>query len=94
MFPRMGFNQSDRQKRSAVLRMTLAELAGFCLTVDCRTPGCRGERTYSVGDIAGLYGKDLTMAEALRRMRCACGSAPARASLVTWPPRKLKVDLI
>jgi len=86
-FP-MAANQSERQKRTAILRMTLAELSSFCLTVDCLTPQCKGERTYGIGEIAGVYGERQTMADALQKMRCSCGARPAAAWLDFWPPAR------
>ena len=34
-----------RAQRTAILASKLCKLDGFCLVVDCGTPGCRGERS-------------------------------------------------
>jgi len=40
-------------------------LTGFCLEVDCLTPGCRGKRVYSITAPAACYDGKAT-AQALR----------------------------
>jgi hypothetical protein len=50
----------------------LHQLTGFYLTVDCRSAGCGGERTFAISDLAGVY-KDRTVGEVLRLMRCSRG---------------------
>jgi hypothetical protein len=53
MFLRMAAaNASAREQRSAILASPLHQLTGFCLAVDCLTPGCRGERAFAIGDLA------------------------------------------
>ena len=58
----------------------LLELSGFCLVVDCLTPGCGGGAGRTVGDV-------------LRRMRCSggCGGRPGAAWLVTGPVLNTRV---
>ena len=63
----------------------LHELTGLYLAVDCRAPGCNGERRFAVAELANFYGKDRTVGEILRRMRCsgACGGRVEAAWLET-----------
>jgi hypothetical protein len=86
-------NASPRGQRSAILASPLHELTGFCLAVDCLAPDCGGERAYPVAQLAGFYGRDRTVAEVLRRMRCAggCGGRVAAASLTTGPLLNMRV---
>jgi hypothetical protein len=80
-------NASARGQRSAILASPLHELTGFYLAVDCAEPGCRGERTFAVAELAAFYKGERTVAEVLRRMRCSggCGGRVAAAWLVTGP---------
>jgi hypothetical protein len=81
-------NASARGQRAAIRASQLSELAGFCLVVDCLTPGCGGERTFAMSDRAGFYGAALTVGDVLRRMRCSAGwgGRPGAAWLVTGGP--------
>ena len=49
--------------------------------------GCRGERTYLVAELARAFGADVTVGEALRRMRCThgCGGRVLVAWIETGP---------
>ncbi len=78
-------NATSRGQRSAIMASKLGELEGFNLAIDCRTPGCRGERVYAVAGLSSFYGAKVTVAQALHRMRCReCGKKPPRAAwLVT-----------
>jgi hypothetical protein len=78
-------NASARGQRAAILASPLSELSGFCLAVDCLTPGCTGERTFAITDLATFYGGQRTVGDVLRRMRCAgvCGGRVGAAWLVT-----------
>ena len=78
-------NASARGQRVAILTSPLHELTGLYLAVDCRAPGCRGERRFAVAELANFYGKDRTVGEILRRMRCsgACGGRVEAAWLET-----------
>jgi hypothetical protein len=80
-------NASARGQRAAILASPLHELTGFCLAVDCLAPNCGGERTYAVASLAGFYGRDMTVGDVLRRMRCSvgCGGRVGAAWLVTGP---------
>jgi hypothetical protein len=79
-------NASARGQRTAILSSPLRELTGFCLAVDCLTPGCRGERVYSITALAACYDGKATVGDVLRMMRCAgCGKPVAAAWLVTGP---------
>lgn len=64
----------------------LHQLTGFYLTVDCRSSGCGGERTFAITDLASFY-KERTVADVLRLMRCsrACGGRVLAAWLETGP---------
>jgi hypothetical protein len=86
-------NASARGQRSAILASPLHELTGFCLAVDCLTSGCSGERSFAVSELASFYGRDRTVGEVLRRMRCsgACGGRVAAAWLVTGPVLSTRV---
>ncbi len=78
----------------AILGSALHELAGFYLSVDCLAPGCNGERSFAVAELASFYGQDRTVGQVLRRMRCSsgCGGRVGAAWLTTGPikrpPRK------
>jgi hypothetical protein len=88
MFPYMAAaNASARGQRVAILTSPLHELTGLYLAVDCRAPGCNGERRFAVAELANFYGKDRTAGEILRRMRCsgACGGRVEAAWLETGP---------
>jgi hypothetical protein len=73
-------NVSARGQRAAILASPLSDLTGFLLAVDCPAPGCGGERTYAVSDLAVFYGNACTVGDMLRRMRCSggCGGPVAR----------------
>jgi hypothetical protein len=66
-------NASPRAQRSAVLASPLHELTGFCPEVDCLAEGCRRDRMFAVSELASFYGRNRTVAEVLRRMRCSGG---------------------
>jgi hypothetical protein len=78
-------NASARAQRAAIFASPLHQLTGFCLAVDCVTPGCRGERAFAISDLANVYGRDRTVADVLGRMRCsgAFGRRVAAAWLAT-----------
>jgi hypothetical protein len=78
---------SARGQRAAILASPLHELTGFYLAVDCLAPRCNGERTFAVAELATFYGRDSTVGQVLRRMRCsgACGGRVGAAWLVTGP---------
>jgi hypothetical protein len=80
-------NASARGQRVAILASPLHELTGFYITVDCLAPGCNGERSFAIAELASFYGRDFTVGEVLRRMRCAgaCGGRVGAAWLVTGP---------
>jgi hypothetical protein len=80
-------NASARGQRTAILASPLHELTGFYLAVDCLAPRCNGERTFAVAELATFYGRDSTVGQVVRRMRCsgACGGRVGAAWLVTGP---------
>jgi hypothetical protein len=80
-------NASARGQRAAILASPLDELTGFYLAVDCLAPGCNGERSFAIAELASFYGQDSTIGQVLRRMRCSgsCGGRAAAAWLVTGP---------
>jgi hypothetical protein len=80
-------NASARAQRAAILASPLHELSGFYLAVDCLAPRCAGERTFAVAELASFYGRDSTVGQVLRRMRCSggCGGRVGAAWLVTVP---------
>jgi hypothetical protein len=86
-------NTTSRSQRTAIMSSKLGELEGFELHIDCRSPGCRGERAYAVLDLARYHGAGVTVAQALYRMRCRhCGRKPPRAAwIVTGPVLNKKV---
>ncbi len=54
---------SSPAQRTAILGSRLHGLDGFCLAVDCGTPRCRGEHTYALAELAGLFGRQRTVGE-------------------------------
>lgn len=62
VLPMGADNASVRGQPAAILASPLRELTGFCLAVDCLTPGCRGERAFAIGDLAKFYGPQRTVA--------------------------------
>jgi hypothetical protein len=80
-------NASARGQRAAILASPLHELSGFLLTVDCLGPDCRGERSFAITELASFYGRDRTVGQVLRHMRCsgACGGRVVVAWLATGP---------
>jgi hypothetical protein len=79
-------NLTTRRRRTIILATPLAELDGAALVIDCLTPGCAGERRVLVRDLAGVYGRQQTLAEALQRMRCtSCQGRAGAAWLVAGP---------
>jgi hypothetical protein len=86
-------NASARGQRAAILSSPLSEFRGFCLSVDCLAPECRGERTYSIAALAACYNKRWTVGDVLRRMRCAggCGRRVGAAWLITGPDLNTRV---
>jgi hypothetical protein len=80
-------NASARGQRVAILASPLHQLTGFCLAVDCLTLECRRNRIFAVTELAEFYGRQSTIAEVLRRMRCSdgCGGRVAAAWLVSGP---------
>jgi hypothetical protein len=86
-------NASARGQRTAILASPLHELSGFLLTVDCLGPACSRERSFAIADLANFYGRDRTVGQVLRRMRCsgACGGPVAAAWLETGPVLNARV---
>jgi hypothetical protein len=86
-------NASARGQRAAILASPLSELTGFCLAVDCLTPGCSGERTFAMAELASFYGGQTTVNEVLRRVRCSggCGCRVGAAWLITGPVLNTRV---
>jgi hypothetical protein len=82
-----------RGQRVAILASPLAEPTGFCLAVDCLTPGCSGERAFAMAELASFYGGQTTVGEVLRRMRCSggYGGRVGAAWLVTGPGLNTRV---
>ena len=78
-------NALARGQRAPILASPLHELTGFYLAVDCLAPRCNGERTFAVAELASFYGRNSTVKQVLRRMRCsgACGGRVGAAWLVT-----------
>jgi hypothetical protein len=68
-------NASARGQRAAIFASPLHELSGFLLTVDCLGPDCRRQRSFAIAELANFCGRDRTVGQVLRRMRCsgACG---------------------
>jgi hypothetical protein len=64
-------NASPRAQRSAIFTSPLYELAGFCLEVDCWAEGWRRDQMFAVSELASIYGRDRTVSDVLRRMRCS-----------------------
>lgn len=59
----------SRHARASRIRATpLREIGNMILIVDCS--GSCGRRSLTVREIAGVYGADQTLGDALRRMRC------------------------
>ena len=83
----MAASASARGQRAAILASPLHELTGFCLAVDCLASGCDGERTYAVASLASFYGRDMSVGDVLRRMRCSddCAGRVGAAWFVTGP---------
>lgn len=73
---------SPRKRRSAILATGLADLEGFAMVVDCLTADCAGARRVLIRDLAGVYGRQQTVAEALRRY--AAPAAGGRQVLRGW----------
>jgi hypothetical protein len=80
-------NASAREQRVAILANSLHELTDFYLAVDCLAPRCNGERSFAEAELATFYGRDTTVGQVLRRMRCsgASGGRVGAARLVTGP---------
>ena len=80
-------NASARGQRAAILPSSLHELTGFYLAVDCLALRCNGERSFAVAELATFYGRDTTVGQVLRRIRCSgeCGGRVGAAWLVTGP---------
>src|SRR5262249_43010037 len=76
---------APRSRRICDLASQLAELTGFCLAVDCLNPGCGGERTFGIEELASFYGAQIVVGEVLRRMRCSggCGGRRVGAAWLT-----------
>jgi hypothetical protein len=72
-------NASARAQRVAILASPLHELTGFYLAVDCLTPGCNGERTFAIAELASFYGRDCTVGE---------GAAPHALLEGLWRSRR------
>lgn len=89
----MAANASARGQRSAIFASRLRELDGFVLVVDCGPPGCRGERSYMISELAALLGGDRQVRDVLARMRCTpgCGAPVAAAWLATGPVLNARV---
>jgi hypothetical protein len=74
MSNRAAANGSTRGQRTAILASPLRELTGLSLTVDRLTPGCQGERTYSITALAAWYDGKQTVSALKRLVRCVgCG---------------------
>jgi hypothetical protein len=80
-------NVPARGQRTGILGSPLKELTGYYLAVDCLSPGCGGERTFAVAELASFYGAPHTIGSVLHRMRCkdCCRGRVMAAWLVTGP---------
>jgi hypothetical protein len=70
----------------AILSGPLSQFTGLCLSVDCLTPGCRGERAFAIGDLARIDGPSVTVGDMLGKMKCGfgCDAAVGAAWLTRW----------
>jgi hypothetical protein len=77
----MAANASARGQCAAIMASPLHQLTGFYLTVDCRSAGCGGERTFAISDLAWLLqGQN-------RGRRATPDALLARVAVaVCWPP--------
>jgi hypothetical protein len=87
-------NASARGPRAAIIASPLHELTGFYLAVDCLAPGWGGERSFAIAELACFCGRDTTVTEVLRRMRCSgvCGGRVGAAWLETEPILNTRVS--
>ena len=74
-------NASARGQRADILASLLHELTGFLLAVDCLAPGCNGERSFAVAELASFYGHDYTW----DRCCAACGALAPVAGVWARP---------
>lgn len=85
-------NASARGQRAAILGSPIGELYGFTVAVDCGSAECRGARSYALAELAGVFGRERTVGDVLRRMRCAeCGGYAVTAWLETGPELNRRV---
>ncbi|MGI4941793.1 MAG: hypothetical protein ACRYHQ_14735 [Janthinobacterium lividum] len=82
----MAANLSARRRASMVLAFPALQLAGAFLHVTCR---CGRTSWLHAPDLA-VSGRDVTLAEGIRRPRCSeCGSTAGRAVLAPrYPPQR------
>jgi hypothetical protein len=73
-----------RRRRDAALAAKLVDIGGgWVLSLDCRSPGCRRDRRYSLQGLAGVLPAGTTLSAAIRAMRCRdCGARALDARLV------------
>jgi hypothetical protein len=66
----MSANASPRALRYAVLSSTLGEFCDYQLEMDCGAASCRRDRRYAISQLAGFYGKAVTMSQIVNKLRC------------------------
>jgi hypothetical protein len=64
----MGINIAPHRRRDALLRMPLAELAGWQLVATCAA--CRQDRIVSIRSLLERFGPDATLLRLVPRFRC------------------------
>ena len=95
----MGQNATERAMRQGILSTRLGEFHGYRLAVDSGTPTCGGERTYTISNLAQLYGEAMTMSRVVVRLRCRICGGPVRSCFLETGPelqraRMRRVSLI
>ncbi len=82
----MAANLSDRKRASLMLARPVLQLAGAFLHVTCR---CGRVSWLHAPDLA-VSGRDLTLAEGIRKLRCSvCASSAGRVVLAPrYPPQR------
>jgi hypothetical protein len=77
-----SINIAPHRQRDALLRMTLAELAGWHLVATCAA--CRQDRIVSIQSLLEHYGGAATLLRLIPRFRCGaarCRLPPSRVLL-------------